>query len=134
MPYGIFSGPVIGENNDLFFGSYYVFADYFYSYSPDGKFIWEYQTGSGRATQSGILIDSSNTIYFGSRDSNFYALNSYGKLKWKYKTFSSINQEIIPNIDLQGNIYFTNSSGKLYSIKPDGTLKWNVSYEKWLCS
>lgn len=129
MPYGIFSGPVLGKDNNLYFGSYYVFGDYFYSYSPDGKFIWKYQTGSGRATQSGILIDSSNTIYFGSRDSNFYALNSDGTFKWKYKTSAPIFQEVMPNIDLQGNIFITNSRGELYSIKPNGTLNWSVSYE-----
>ncbi len=128
MPYGIFSGPIIGKDNNLYFGTYYGLGDYFYSYSSEGNFLWNYQTGSGRATQSGILIDSSNTIYFGSRDSNFYALNSDGTLKWKYNTSSSI-QEVIPNIDLLGNIYITNISGKLYSIKADGTLNWSVTYE-----
>lgn len=129
MEYGIFSGPVIGEEDNLYFGSYYVYADYFYSYTYEGNFIWGYKTGSGRATQSGILIDSSNTIYFGSRDSCLYALNPDGTLKWKYKTSASIFQEVIPNIDLQGNIYITNSKGVLYSILPNGTLNWMVSYE-----
>ena len=129
MPNGIFSGPVLGESGNLYFGSYYVFGDEFYSYSQEGNQIWTYETGSGRATQSGILIDSSNTIYFGSRDSCLYALNPDGTLKWKYKASDSFHQEVIPNIDLQGNIYITNSSGKLYSIKPDGNLNWSVSYE-----
>ena len=129
MPNGIFSGPVIGEDENLYFGSYYVFGDKFYSYSPDGNFIWEYSTGNGRATQSGIVIDSSNTIYFGSRDSNFYALNPDGTFKWKYHTSAQIYQEVIPNIDLQGNLYITNSTGELYSIKPDGKLNWSVTYE-----
>lgn len=129
MENGIFSGPVIGEDNNLYFGSYYVFGDYFYSYSPNGQFIWEYQTGSGRATQSGILIDSNNAIYFGSRDSCLYALNTDGSFKWKYKTSAAIFQEVFPNIDLQGNIYITNSNGELYSIKPNGIFNWNASYE-----
>lgn len=129
MPYGIFSGPVIGEDNNLYFGSYYVFGDYFYSYTVDGNFNWEYETGSGRATQAGILIDSSNTIYFGSRDSCLYALNPNGSFKWKFKTSASIFQEVMPNIDLEGNIYITNSNGELYSIRPNGTLNWNISYE-----
>lgn len=129
MPNGIFSGPVIGEDKNLYFGSYYVFGDYFYSYTADGIFNWEYESGTGRATQAGILIDSSNTIYFGSRDSCLYALNPDGTLKWKYKTTAPIFQEVFPNIDLEGNIYITNSNGELYSIRPNGTLNWNVSYE-----
>jgi len=129
MPYGIFSGPLIGEDNNLYFGSYYVFGDYFYSYTAEGKFNWEYETGSGLATQAGILIDSSNTIYFGSRDSCLYALNPDGTLKWKYKTSASILQEVIPNIDLQGNIYITNINGELYSIKPNGTLNRRFFFE-----
>ena len=129
MPYGIFSGPVIGEDENLYFGSYYVFADYFYSYNPDGDFLWSYQTGNGRPPQSGILIDSSNTIYFGSRDSNFYALNSDGTLKWKYKTSGQIDEVSIPNIDLRGTLYITNILGELFSINPDGTLNWSIKYE-----
>jgi outer membrane protein assembly factor BamB len=135
MPNGIFSGPVIGENNNIFFGSYYVFGDEFYSYTPDGEEVWVYQTGNGRATQSGVIIDSSGTIYFGSRDSCLYALNPDGTLKWSYNTSGAIIQEIIPNIDLHGNIYVTNfksaltDEGELYSIKQDGTLKWHVTYE-----
>ena len=103
MPNGIFSGPVIGESGDLYFGSYYVFGDEFYKYTPEGSLIWTYETGNGRATQSGILIDSSGTIYFGSRDSCLYALNPDGSFKWKLNTSGSIIQEVIPNIDLQGN-------------------------------
>ena len=135
MPNGIFSGPVIGENGNIFFGSYYVFGDQFYSYTSAGEEDWVYQTGNGRATQSGIIIDSSGTIYFGSRDSCLYALNPDGTFKWSYNTGGSITQEIIPNIDLQGNIYVTNfksaltDEGDLYSISPEGTLNWHVSYE-----
>lgn len=137
MEDGIFSGPVIGEYGNLYFGSYFIYADYFYSYSPDGEFLWEYETGGNRAPESGIIIDSSNTMYFGSRDSNLYALNLDGTLKWKYKTSAFITETSIPNIDLQGNIYITNfifdnpnpDRGELYSIKPDGTLNWKVMYD-----
>jgi outer membrane protein assembly factor BamB len=137
MEDGIFSGPVIGEDENLYFGSYYVNADYFYSYSLDGNFLWVYKTGSNRPPQSGIVIDSNNTIYFGSRDSYLYALNPDGTLKWKYETSGFIVQEVIPNIDLQGNIYVTNfifdppepDRGELYSIKPDGTLNWKIMYD-----
>jgi outer membrane protein assembly factor BamB len=95
MEDGIFSGPVIGEEGNLYFGSYYVHSDYFYSYSPDGEFLWEYKTGGNRAPESGIVIDSSNTIYFGSRDSCLYALNSDGTLKWKFNTSGSILSTVV---------------------------------------
>jgi outer membrane protein assembly factor BamB len=133
---GIFSGPVMGEDNNLYFGSYYIHSDSFYSYCPKGTLRWVYETSTNRAPAAGILVDSSNTIYFGSRDSCVYALNPNGTLKWKYRTTGQIVQEIIPNIDLQGNIYVTNflfepsqpDKGELYSIKPDGTLNWKVMF------
>jgi len=128
---GIFSGPVIDKDGNLLFGSYYQFngADYFYCYSPDGELLWDYQTHSNRPPQSGILIDSSDTIYFGSLDKNFYALYPDGTLKWKYETSAPIVELAIPNIDLNGNLYITNGLGELYSIKSNGTLNWNVKYE-----
>ena len=135
MKDGIFSGPVLGEDGNLYFGSYFQdplhlgVSDYFYSYSPDGKFIWEYKTGTSRPPQSGILVDSSNTIYFGSLDKYFYALNSDGTLKWKYETSAPIVELAMPNIDLEGRLYITNGLGELYSINPDGSLNWNVKYE-----
>lgn len=131
MKDGIFSGPVIGEEGNLYFGSYYQLdsADHFYSYSPDGNLIWDYKLGTNRPPQSGILIDSSNTIYFGSLDGYFYALNPDGTLKWKYLTSNPIVELAIPNIDKEGRLYITNGQGELYSFNSDGTINWNVSYE-----
>ena len=131
MPDGIFSGPVIGEGGNLYFGSYYQLdsADHFYAYAPDGNLRWDFRLGTNRPPQSGILIDSSNTIYFGSLDKYFYALNSNGTLKWKYLTSNPIVEIIMPNIDLAGKIYFTNGASELYSLNSDGTLNWNVNYE-----
>ena len=137
MQDGIFSGPVIGDSGNIYFGSYYVFADKFYSYDHNGFQLWVFDTGTGKAPESGILIDSSNTIFFGSRDKNFYALNPDGTLKWKYQTSGFIVSEVNPNIDLQGNIYITNfifapnepDKGELYSFKPNGTVNWHVMYD-----
>ena len=131
MPDGIFSGPVIGEGGNLFFGSYYQLdsADHFYAYAPDGNLRWDYKLGTNRPPQSGILIDSSNTIYFGSLDQYLYALNPNGSLKWKYNT-GYITEILIPNIDREGKIYITNNpQGELLSINPNGTLNWRVKYE-----
>lgn len=129
LEHGIFSGPVIGENGNLFFGSYFQFADDFYSYSANGDFRWSYQTGREGAPQTGVLIDSSNTIYFGASDGVIYALNSDGTLKWEYATGGYIFESTIPNIDLEGNLYFSNFDGYLFSINPKGELKWKVKYE-----
>lgn len=137
MPYGIFSGPVIGADKNLYFGSYYYLADFFYSFNQNGQVNWNYETGGNRAAESGILIDSSNTIYFGSRDGYLYAINQDGSLKWKYYTSAFVTENSIPNIDLMGNIYITTfiftpgepDRGELISIKPDGVLNWKVMYD-----
>ncbi|MCX6150177.1 MAG: T9SS type A sorting domain-containing protein [Ignavibacteriales bacterium] len=131
MKDGIFSGPVVDTGGNLYFGSYYQLnsADHFYSFTSDGELRWDYNTGSNRPPQTGILIDSSNTIYFGSLDKYFYALNPDGTFKWKYETSAPIVELAIPNIDLEGRLYITNGLGELYSINPDGTLNWKVKYE-----
>ena len=137
LPYGIFSGPVLDINQNLYFGTYYqwyndtISADHFYSYTKDGKLNWNVKLDSDsfpRPPQSGILIDSSNTIYFGSLDGNFYALNMDGTVKWKYQTEPMV-ELVWPNIDLEGNLYIVNGrSGELVSIHSDGTLNWKVKY------
>ena len=135
MKDGIFSGPIIGVDDNLYFGSYFQdpllqgVSDYFYCYSPEGNFKWVYKLGTSRPPQSGILIDSSNTIYFGSLDKNFYAINPDGTLKWKYETSNLIVELAMPNIDKEGRIYITNYLGELYAFNPDGTLNWSVKYE-----
>lgn len=131
MSDGIFSGPVIGIGGNLYFGSYCQLdsADHFYSYTPDGKLRWDYKSGTNRPPQSGILIDSSQTIHFGSLDQYFYALNPDGTLKWRYETTAPIVEQAMPNIDLEGRLYITNGLGELYSINNDGSLNWNVKYE-----
>ncbi len=131
MKDGIFSGPVIGQEGNLYFGSYYQLdsADHFYSYTQEGNLRWDYKLGTNRPPQSGVLIDSSNTIYFGSLDKYFYALNQDGTLKWKYETSAPIVELVMPNIDKEGKLYITNGQGELYSFNPDGILNWNVKYE-----
>ena len=135
MKDGIFSGPVIGVDGNLYFGSYFQdqlhqgVSDYFYCYTPEGNSKWDYKLGTSRPPQSGILIDSNSIVYFGSLDQNFYALNSDGSLKWKYIT-GYITEIVIPNIDLRGRLYITNNpEGELICINSDGTLSWKVKYD-----
>lgn len=126
---GIFSGPVIGVKGNLYFGSYWQRADSFYCYTQEGSQVWNYTTGSGKPPQSGILVDSSNTIYFGSIDSNFYAMNPDGTLKWKCQLGDWVEELAMPNIDLEGNLYITDYEGYLYSIASKGEIRWKVRYE-----
>ncbi len=134
MQDGIFSGPVIGDSGNIYFGSYYVASDKFYCFDHNGQQRWVFDTNTSRPPQSGILIDSSNTIYFGGRDKYFYALNPDGTLKWRYQTSGEIVSNVTPNIDLQGNIYITNfiynpndpNKGELYSFKRNGTVNWHI--------
>jgi hypothetical protein len=123
-----FSGPVIGEKGNLYFGSYYYLADNFYSYYSDGNFQWEYSSGRLKPPASGILIDSSNTIYFGSSDNYLYALHPNGNLKWEYQTDDFFGPTLM-NIDLLGNLYSTNNDGQLFSFNSSGNLNWSVTYE-----
>lgn len=129
LEHGIFSGPVLDKNDNLFFGSYYYHSDAFYSYTKDGSQRWKFELGQKRPPSSGILIDSSNTIYFGARDSNFYAMNPDGTLKWKINVSAEIPELAIINIDLNGNLYVTNIKGDLCSINPLGEINWKVKYE-----
>ncbi|MFC2084299.1 PQQ-binding-like beta-propeller repeat protein [Bacteroidota bacterium] len=129
MKDGIFSGPVIGEEGNLYFGSYYYKAASFYSFSPQGTILWEYVLEESTPPQSGILIDSSNTVYFGGTDGYLYALNQDGTLKWRIET-GNIAHFVSPNIDLEGNIYVTNfPNGELFSIKNEGTINWQLNID-----
>ena len=134
MENGILSGPVIGTNDNLYFGTNYAdpnhlgVSDYFYCYTHKGEFVWEYKTGTKYPPKAGILIDSSNTIYFGgATDRYLYALNPDGTLKWKYETSAIMGVPLL-NIDLEGNVYVTNDDS-LYSITNNGTLNWSKKYE-----
>lgn len=130
MTNGVFSGPVMDSNENLFFGSYNIgeYSDTFYCYSNIGQQLWQYNLGLGRPPQSGILIDSSNTIYFGSLDEHFYAINPDGTLKWKYKT-GHITELLFPNIDNNGRLYITNNpEAELVCLNNDGTLGWRSKY------
>jgi outer membrane protein assembly factor BamB len=132
--YGVFSGPVIGEDEKLYVGtmSYLFFSgdttNYFYAIDPkDGTIKWTFLTGDPHANESGYLINNEGTIFFGSQSGWLYAIDTTGTLKWKYNTGDNIHQKVM-NIDLQGNIYITNASDSLYSFSKEGKLNWSVNY------
>jgi outer membrane protein assembly factor BamB len=137
MTNGIFSGPVIGADDNLYFGSYFQdlfsigISDSFYCYYPTGTRKWVYKLGTSKPPQTGIVIDSSGNIYFGALDKYIYALNSEGILQWKYLTDAPVPELAFPNIDLDGNIYISSYDGYLYSLSPEGELNWRVNYENF---
>ena len=65
LPYGVFSGPIIGEDGTLYVGtrSYLGFAgdttNYFYAIDPkSGEIKWTFLTGDPHANESGYLINN----------------------------------------------------------------------------
>lgn len=132
--YGILSGPVIGPNKSLYFGSYYQgYQNYFYSTSLNGQLKWSFHLNDELfgVSEAAILIGNDSTVYFGAYDTFFYALTYNGELKWRYKTENDIYQEVI-TIGLDGTLYFTTiddpystiTDGFFYALNNDGTLKW----------
>ena len=134
LPYGVFSGPIIGETGTLYVGtrSYLGFigdsTNYFCAVNPvSGEIKWTFLTGDPHANESGYLMNNEGIIFFGSQSGWLYAIDTAGTLKWKYNTGSNIHQSVM-NTDLQGNIYITNATDSLYSFSKDGQLNWSVRY------
>ena len=106
MPYGIFSGPALGEDGTIYFGTNSFLpvdtTNYFYAAYPDGTLKWAFYTGERFATNAGFLVGSDSTVYFGSQAGFLYAVDLGGTLKWKYSAGSNIYQDVM-NTDLEGN-------------------------------
>jgi outer membrane protein assembly factor BamB len=133
MRYGILSGPTLGEDGTIYFGtnSYLGFTgdttNYFYAAYPDGTLKWTFYTGETSATNPGFLVGSDSTVYFGSQAGYLYAVDYSGDLKWKYTAGTSIFQFIM-NIDLEGNLYFPSFDGYIHSVGNNGELNWKINF------
>jgi outer membrane protein assembly factor BamB len=131
MPYGILSGPAIGEDGTIYFGtnSYLPWdtTNYFYAANPEGTIKWTFYSGETFATNPGFLVGSDSTVYFSSQAGFIYGVNYYGDLKWKYSAGINIFQYIM-NIDLESNIYFPSLDGFLHSLDINGELNWKISF------
>ncbi|RKY96231.1 MAG: hypothetical protein DRQ13_06085, partial [Ignavibacteriae bacterium] len=132
MPYGIWSGPAIGEDGTLYFGSNTYLdgvdtTNYFYAANPDGTLKWTYLTGDIMATNSGFLVGSDSTVYFGSQSGVLHAVDLEGNRRWTYDVGLNIYSDIM-NTDLQGNIYFPNTTGYLHSMNRNGELNWRINF------
>lgn len=130
MPYGIWSGPAIGEDSTIYFGTNSWLpgdtTNYFYAAYPDGTLRWIFYTEETSATNAGFLVGSDSTVYFGSQAGYLYAVDLSGTLKWKYSAGSNIYQDVM-NTDLEGNIYFSSTDGYLHSIDRNGELNWKTN-------
>jgi outer membrane protein assembly factor BamB len=131
MPYGIFSGPAIGTDNTIYFGTFtYLFSDttnYFYAVNPTGTLNWEFLTGEKYQNESGFLVGSDSIIYFCSGGGFVYAIDFDGNFKWKYNAGAGVGMHVM-NTDLDGNLYFTSGDGYLHSIKRNGSLNWKIKF------
>lgn len=134
MPYGILSGPALGEDGTIYFGtnSYLGFSgdttNYFYAAYPDGTLRWTFYTGDTYSTHPGFLVGSDSTIYFCSSAGFVFAVDLSGTLKWKYTAGNKIYQDVM-NIDLQGNLYFARFDGYLVSVSRGGNMNWKTNLD-----
>jgi len=91
-------------------------------YSTVDTYVEKWRFYTGNWVESGSVIDSDGTIYFGCFDRHLYALYPDGTLKWRYKTGGLIWST--PAIAEDGTIYIGSWDDYLHAINPDGTRKW----------
>jgi len=134
MEYGVFTGPAIDVDGNLYFGTNTWLpndtTNYFYSAYPNGSLRWTFCTGETYAANSGFLIGSDSTIYFASQGGYVFAVDLEGNLKWKHDYGMNIFAHLM-NIDKDSSIYITSSHyDSLYSInRYSGIMNWKVSYD-----
>lgn len=134
MEYGVFTGPAIDVDGNLYVGTNTWLpqdtTNYFYSIYPDGMIRWTFLTGETFSSNSGFLIGNDSTIYFASQGGYVYAVDYWGNLKWKRDYGMNIFSHVM-NIDKDSSIYITSSHyDSLYSInRYSGNLNWKVSYD-----
>jgi hypothetical protein len=121
---GVFSGPIIGYDDQIASGAYR--QGKYYLFNMDGTIAFDYNSQVPFQGIGGTLITSDSSYYFISEDGNLYALNSVGELKWKFDTGTTINTNNLINIDNDCNLYFAARDGFLYSINCDSTFNWKV--------
>ncbi len=131
MPFGIMHGPVIGYNDDIFFGTrtFRGFTgdstNFFYSLDKRGNNNWVYITDRPHANEAGPTITNDGSIYFasvGSSGGGLYALNSDGTLKWNNRKFMYIAYTRYISVAQNHNLYLP-WIDTLYVLEPqNGTI------------
>lgn len=112
MPLGIYHGPIIGFNDDLFVGTR-AFTGFtgdttnlFYSLDKNGNSIWTFITYTPQANIAGPTVTDKGTIYFASTEpGGLYAINPDGTLLWNNKKFSAVGLTRFISVAKNGNLY-----------------------------
>lgn len=128
---GIFSGPIIGLDDRLYFGGYGLNQDTkFYCTNLDAKIIWQYNEPFTLYMGTPALQTSDSVIYIGSGNGYLYAFNPNGTVRWTYNAGSIISAPSnFITVNLDSTIYFGTTNKYLHAVRPDGTLKWKIKYE-----
>jgi outer membrane protein assembly factor BamB len=139
---GVFSTPVIDENDTAYFGS----ADrYFYAVDSHGRLRWKMRTGeiidSAATLGARDPLAGSRTVTFGSADEYIYRLRAPGRkgiprkkrVVWRFHTDKPPRGGQIVNwwegnvvTGPDGTLYAGNTGGGLYAISPAGRELWNL--------
>jgi outer membrane protein assembly factor BamB len=90
--------------------------------SSNGAPLWEYPLAFDTVFTSqntAPIIDASQNIYFGGKDSYLYSINSITRIfNWRFRnpTVTPNNQLSIPVIGLNSNIYYGDMVGNVYDL------------------
>jgi len=122
-PRGVLLGPVIGYDENLYFGEMAVnFHDtfnLFYAVDKNGNDLWTFKTQEYFSNMGGCVLGRDSTIYFHSANGYLYALNKDGQLKWSVYTVQATRDELF--LDKAGNIYLP-AFDTLRVISPEGIM------------
>ncbi|HIL70881.1 MAG TPA: hypothetical protein EYG38_13660, partial [Verrucomicrobia bacterium] len=91
----------------------------------DGSLKWDFATTA--AVFSSPAIDSSGTLYFGSKDGNLYGVSSEGELVFSFEAGSEIFSS--PTVDEDGNTFFGTIGGVFYSLSSRGKILWQFEVD-----
>jgi hypothetical protein len=124
MPRGVIFGPVIGYDDNMYFGEMAVNVDdtynLFYAVNKNGDDLWTFKSQEFYPNNGGCVLARDSTIYFHSANGYLYALNKDGKLKWSIYVVQGSSIEFY--LDKAGNIYLP-VFDTLRVISPQGDMK-----------
>jgi len=86
----------------------------FWRVSANGDILAQRKVAQGESFSS-LLVDSSNIMYFGSRDDNFYALRPDGTVLFNHNLGKDVDSS--PVLSPRGTLYFGADTGQMYAIE-----------------
>ena len=118
----IFSSPVVGPDNVVYFNSGTASSTLF-AYSADGTQKW--YAPLGNQSHSTPVLAKDGHIYVPCAENTVTAISTQGDFEWT-KTYTSVpGYPVSAAIDEDGIIYFGTSS--LFAIQPNGAVKWKFN-------